>query len=75
MNIILIIAYVAGILFAFHQGSIFGERRGFRKAMDPYCDECGSCGEAGCCPPVQCKYFWKYMKEHKREEQYEKEEV
>ena len=21
----------------------------------PYCDDCGSCGEEGCCPPDMCK--------------------
>lgn len=22
---------------------------------NPYCDDCGSCGEEGCCPPDMCK--------------------
>lgn len=21
----------------------------------PYCEKCGSCGETGCCPPVNCE--------------------
>lgn len=24
-------------------------------AESPYCEECGSCGETGCCPPTKCK--------------------
>ena len=23
---------------------------------DAYCNECGSCGEAGCCTPLKCAY-------------------
>lgn len=26
----------------------------------PYCDECGACGEPGCCPPEKCKYWPQY---------------
>ena len=23
----------------------------------PYCEECGSCGETGCCTPLRCAYI------------------
>jgi len=29
-----------------------------------YCPTCGACGEAGCCPPDQCKHLKCYYGEH-----------
>ena len=26
------------------------------KDYTPYCPDCQSCGEDGCCPPTQCKF-------------------
>ena len=36
----------------------------------PYCETCGSCGETGCCPPincqaVKCKYGETNLKDYK----------
>jgi hypothetical protein len=35
---------------------------------NPYCNECGACGEEGCCSPLKCvqsqegDYCWHYLK-------------
>lgn len=26
-----------------------------KKYPSPYCGQCGSCGESGCCSPIKCK--------------------
>lgn len=43
--------------------------------IEVYCPTCGSCGEAGCCPPTRCKYGVDYINGLRREQSDLKEEL
>lgn len=37
------------------------------KEYSPYCEECNSCGDDGCCPPDKCKYSRYYLRDAQKQ--------